>query len=599
MNAQHLASFVTDTTHAIDRVSVQAMDNILGHTFGVLDHGFIRVIDYMGDDSSVVQAARVSYGTGTEAVQSDTGLINYLLRHEHTTPFEMCLSGDTRVPHFSPEGVKTKTYTMKELAEAFEQGGRENSWVKLLRIRTANPATGVVTATRIKRAWKTGTRPVYEVVTKAPFVRRIKMTDNHRVMVPGGGFSTIASGLSVGSIIMLNGVPALPEDVVSEIKDRREKGQTLKQVAEALDVSQSVVFKYGPGKAARKTGFLKKEQGQHTDPRAIARRVKELTICEAIGCEAPADHVHHVDENPHNNDLSNLMGLCAKHHKHAHHLSRLERTVGGEIESITYVGEEDVYDLETVDPNHTFVAEGIVVHNCEIKLHVKLPVFVARQWIRHRMANVNEYSARYSILDKEFYFPDPDDLAPQSKDNKQGRAGTYDQQMKDSISYVLKEGAEEAYGDYQLLIQEGDDPAADDYGYGLARELGRMVLPTNIYTQWYWKTDLHNLMRFMRLRADSHAQKEIRVYAEMIERIVAEWTPATFEAYQNYIKDVMKFSSKELETLALIMNTEQGRIMINVLKKMDVSMLQDVGTFSKGEWKEFLVKLESIEKRFK
>ena len=325
MNSPILASYVTDSTHAIDRVSVQAMDNILGHTFGVLDHGFIRVIDYMGDDSSVVQAARVSYGTGTETVQSDTGLINYLLRHEHTTPFEQC----------------------------------------------------------------------------------------------------------------------------------------------------------------------------------------------------------------------------------------------------------------------------------SIKLHVKLPIFVARQWIRHRMANVNEYSARYSILDKEFYFPDPDDLAPQSKDNKQGRAGTYDQKVKDDIMMVLRQNAEETYGDYEILIQEGIDPAQDDYGHGLARELSRMVLPTNIYTQWYWKTDLHNLMRFMRLRADSHAQKEIRVYAEMIERIVAEWTPATFEAYQNYIKDVLKFTSKELEALALVMNTEQGKIMIDVLKKLDVSMLQDVGTFSKGEWKEFLVKLESVEKRFK
>lgn len=321
MNAQHLAAFVTDTTHAIDRVSVPAMDNILGHTFSVLDHGFIRVIDYMGDDSSVVQAARVSYGTGTEAVQSDTGLINYLLRHDHTTPFEMC----------------------------------------------------------------------------------------------------------------------------------------------------------------------------------------------------------------------------------------------------------------------------------EIKLHVKLPVFVARQWIRHRMANINEYSARYSILDREFYIPEAENLAVQSTDNKQGRGEVLSPEQAREVQQWLLREANSAYDAYLDVIK----PVENGGHYGLARELARMNLPTNIYTQWYWKTDLHNLMRFMRLRADSHAQKEIRVYAEMIERIVAEWTPATFEAYQNYIKDVMKFSSKELEALALIMNTEQGRIMINVLKKMDVSMLQDIGTFSKGEWKEFLVKLEGIEKRFK
>lgn len=534
-----------DTSMAITRTTVPALDETLGHAYPVLDHGFIRTIDYLGDDAAIVQAARVSYGKGTKSVSQDEGLLRYLMRNWHSTPFEMCLSGDTRVPHFSPEGVKTKTYTMKELAEAFEQGGRENSWVKLLRIRTANPATGVVTATRIKRAWKTGTRPVYEVVTKAPFVRRIKMTDNHRVMVPGGGFSTIASGLSVGSIIMLNGVPALPEDVVSEIKDRREKGQTLKQVAEALDVSQSVVFKYGPGKAARNTGFLKKEQGQHTDPRAIAHRVKELTICEAIGCEAPADHVHQVDENPHNNDLSNLMGLCTKHHKHAHHLSRLERAVGGEIESITYVGEEDVYDLETVDPNHTFVAEGVVVHNCELKLHVKLPIFVARQWIRHRTANVNEMSARYSILDNEFYIPAPHDLAAQSQVNNQGRGTVLTGTEAQTVLDMLRDEAARSYSTYEELMRE--DPEAGKLG--LARELARMNLPTNIYTQWYWKVDLHNLFHFLRLRADAHAQFEIRAYAEVICDIVKSWVPLAYSAFEDYRLNAVTMSSMEIEAL--------------------------------------------------
>ena len=565
-----------DKTLAIKRETSPFLDEILGWAFPVLDHGFVRVVSYMGDDHAIDSAARMSYGEGTKRKNEAQGLINYLMGHHHTSPFEMCLSGDTRVPHFSPEGVKTKTYTMKELAEAFEQGGRENSWVKLLRIRTANPATGVVTATRIKRAWKTGTRPVYEVVTKAPFVRRIKMTDNHRVMVPGGGFSTIASGLSVGSIIMLNGVPALPEDVVSEIKDRREKGQTLKQVAEALDVSQSVVFKYGPGKAARKTGFLKKEQGQHTDPRAIARRVKELTICEAIGCEAPADHVHHVDENPHNNNLSNLMGLCAKHHKHAHHLSRLERTVGGEIESITYVGEEDVYDLETVDPNHTFVAEGVVVHNCEIKLHVKLPVFVARQWIRHRTANVNEYSARYSILDNEFYIPEIQEITTQSTTNKQGRGEMLDGVLASEIRSKMQAHSQLSYNLYEWLLSEDVD---------LTRELARINLPPNIYTQWVWKTDLHNLFHFLMLRADPHAQKEIRDYAELLEWIVMGWVPMAWDAYRVYRKGAISFSAHEA-------------LMIRAALAMPVLSGENKPTWadmlSKREWKAFIQKIEHI-----
>ena len=564
----------------LERPSVKAMDAILGEATPILDHGFVRLIDYMGDQAAIVQAARVSYGKGTKAVSEDRGLLRYLLRRRHTTPFEMCLSGDTRVPPFSPDGVTVKTYSMKELADAFDQGGRENSWVKLLRIRTVNPDTGVVTSTKIKRAWKTGVRTVYEVVTKAPFVRRIKVTDNHRIMVPGGGFSTIASGLSVGSIIMLNGVPALARDVVTEIQSRRSKGQTIKHVAEALDVSESVVFKYTPGKAERERGFFKKLEGAHADPRAIARRVKELTICKAIGCEAVADHAHHVDENPHNNDVQNLMGLCAKHHKHAHHLSRLERTVGGEIESIAYVGEEDVYDLETLDPNHTFVAEGVVVHNCEIKLHVKLPVFVARQWIRHRTANVNEYSARYSILDREFYIPAVGDIAKQSTVNMQGREEGVDDLSAEEIRAILIADSNRAYDSYEEMT--------DDEGYGLARELARINLPVNVYTQWYWKVDLHNLLHFLSLRADPHAQMEVRVYADAICDIVRAWVPDVWEAFEDYTLCARRFSRQEMEVLhALIAKAEQGTAP-NFLK--DLVGLTDL---SKREQGELLSKLET------
>jgi thymidylate synthase (FAD) len=125
-----------------------------------------------------------------------------------------------------------------------------------------------------------------------------------------------------------------------------------------------------------------------------------------------------------------------------------------------------------------------------------------------------------------------------------------------------------------------------------------MVLPTNIYTQWYWKTDLHNLIRFMKLRADPHAQLEIRKYAEVIENLVASWVPSTFTAYMNYIKQSMSFSAKEAQALALIMNTNQGRIMIDVLRKMDVEKLAGGFNFSIGEWKEFLVKIDNVEKHF-
>jgi len=317
-----------DTSCALERLSVPALDQVLGHAFPVLDHGFIRIIDYMGNDSSVIQAARTSYGSGTKEKNSDEGLIHYLLRHEHTTPFEMC----------------------------------------------------------------------------------------------------------------------------------------------------------------------------------------------------------------------------------------------------------------------------------ELKLHVKLPIFVARQWIRHRMANVNEYSGRYSVLDREFYIPDADKIAKQSSTNKQGRGEIFDDDLANEIRAVMQQNAEECYSDYQLLHLEGDFKDDDGFsisGYGVSRELSRIVLPANIYTQWYWKTDLHNLLRFMRLRADSHAQYEIRAYAETIEHIVASWVPQTFHAYMQYQKNSVRFSDIEMDSLATILNTEQGRIMINAVKQLDTTSLPPNKTVSKGEWKEFLDKLTKIEARFK
>ncbi|MDA0924933.1 MAG: FAD-dependent thymidylate synthase, partial [Proteobacteria bacterium] len=155
---------------------------------------------------------------------------------------------------------------------------------------------------------------------------------------------------------------------------------------------------------------------------------------------------------------------------------------------------------------------------CEVKFHVKLPVFVARQWIRHRTANVNEYSARYSILDREFYIPAPEHLAAQSTVNNQGRGAVLEGEEAARVLEMLKADAGRAYDNYEAMLSQ-------DGQQGLARELARMNLPANIYTQWYWKVDLHNLLHFLRLRADAHAQYEIRVYADLMCKLVADWVP--------------------------------------------------------------------------
>ncbi|GBR46530.1 FAD-dependent thymidylate synthase [Gluconobacter roseus] len=163
---------------------------------------------------------------------------------------------------------------------------------------------------------------------------------------------------------------------------------------------------------------------------------------------------------------------------------------------------------------------------CEIKFHVKLPVFVARQWIRHRMASVNEYSARYSILDREFYLPALDQVAAQSSSNRQGRSEALDPETAHQVLEILRRDASQCYDDYESLL--------NPEGTGLARELARMNLTLNTYTQWYWKIDLHNLMHFLALRADPHAQYEIRVYAEKMIEILKAWVPATATAFEEY-----------------------------------------------------------------
>lgn len=172
---------------------------------------------------------------------------------------------------------------------------------------------------------------------------------------------------------------------------------------------------------------------------------------------------------------------------------------------------------------------------CEIKFHVKLPVFVARQWIRHRTANVNEYSARYSILDREFYIPQPDQLAAQSVANRQGRGEVLQGDEATRVLALLRDDAAQCYDHYEeMLNEDADGNPRDPERPGLARELARMNLPLNIYTQWYWKVDLHNLLHFLSLRADPHAQYEIRVYAEAMLDMVRRWLPIACEAFEDY-----------------------------------------------------------------
>jgi len=212
---------------------------------------------------------------------------------------------------------------------------------------------------------------------------------------------------------------------------------------------------------------------------------------------------------------------------------------------------------------------------CEIKYHIKLPIFIARQWIRHRTANVNEYSARYSILDKEFYLPSPEHLAAQSKNNRQGRGDILEGEQAKKVLDLLKNDAEQTYNNYETMLNEKyDGTVIDESTSGLARELARMNLTLNTYTQWYWKTDLLNLMNFLRLRADHHAQYEIRAYADTMLETVKKWVPITYEAFMDYRVGGTEVSSK-------------GKKIIQKLIKGEKVNIEDSG-LSKREWNELM-----------
>ena len=213
---------------------------------------------------------------------------------------------------------------------------------------------------------------------------------------------------------------------------------------------------------------------------------------------------------------------------------------------------------------------------CEIKYHIKLPIFVARQWIRHRTANVNEYSARYSILDKEFYLPSKENLAAQSSSNRQGRGELINGKQADNILNILKKDAEQTYANYELMLNEKyDGTTIEENNKGLARELARMNLTLNTYTQWYWKIDLLNLLSFLSLRADIHAQYEIRAYANVMIDSLKKWVPITFEAFMDYRVGGMELSGKGKAVIQKMMKGEKCNFGTSNLSKREWNELME------------------------
>jgi thymidylate synthase (FAD) len=192
---------------------------------------------------------------------------------------------------------------------------------------------------------------------------------------------------------------------------------------------------------------------------------------------------------------------------------------------------------------HTSPFEQVV-----LTFHTKMPVFVARQWVRHRTARLNEISGRYSVMKDEFYVPSGDDIALQSEDNKQGRSSdALPKEQQEAIREQFRRGQSDAYASYSKLLDDG-----------IAREVARINLPLSLYTEWYWQIDLHNLFRFLKLRMDPHAQKEIREYATTIFTITKKVCPAACASFETHILGSVRFSSEEFEAVRELLGAEEG-----------------------------------------
>ena len=213
---------------------------------------------------------------------------------------------------------------------------------------------------------------------------------------------------------------------------------------------------------------------------------------------------------------------------------------------------------------------------CEIKLHVKLPIFIARQWIRHRTANINEYSARYSILEDEFYIPKVKNLSVQSTNNKQGRGDKIDEALAKDILKKLKEDAARCYNNYTWMLNEESSDVYDKSRAGLSRELARINLTLNTYTEWYWKTDLHNFMHFLQLRADSHSQYEIREYGDSLLKILKLWMPITYDAFLSYRHESAQLSKESLLVLKKMIAGKKVSFNSSKLSKREWTELMDL-----------------------
>jgi len=629
----------------LTRPQAPNLDEILGKPLEVLDQGFVRVVDYMGNDAAVVQAARVSYGEGTKSVSDDRGLIRYLLRHHHSTPFEMCelklhvrvpmdawrqwirhrtacLAEGTEVYFDLPSGVKRRGNQLYKLrieeiwrrCQPTENRSRPDKQrnpyfrrdrLRQMQLRQVNEDSLAIQHTGIVDVFRNGPRPVFRFHLSDG--KSIEATADHRFLFRDG-WSTFKeranlverSGIAFWDRgdyhLHVNGrdIGAMPPFRDREWLDTQYNQRKLKieDIAAMCGVSYHTIRKWlrvhslqhakggrskEPWNKGRSYNLGRRRMteehlaslrrarsgaasnfwrgGRSTDREAIGRWTTQVAravherngftcqFCHARTGDLHCHHVVPVSADPTRaRDISNLTSLCAACHRRiqGHELEFVEALGGPPVQTewvprprkawnrltitrtvqvvnIEYVGRKETYDLEVRGPYHNFIANGIVTHN-----------------------SVNETSTRYSIAIDAAQRTAADAWRRQASSNRQGSEGTFDATAGAVLSRQEAELQERARAVYQERLDRG-----------VAREQARKDLPLCTYTEAYWKIDLHNLLHFLSLRMDAHAQQEIRDYATVIgEQIVARWVPLVWEAFQDYRFGAHTLSRVEWEILA-------------------------------------------------
>lgn len=490
----------------LTRPSVPALDAILGQPFPVLDDGFVRLLDYMGDDAAVVQAARISYGAGTRRVHEDRGLIRYLMRHSHTTPFEMCeiklhvrvpmdvwrqwirhrtacLAEGTEIYFDLPGGIRRRgnqLYKLKieEIWERFQPTCNKTrpdkqkepyfrrDHIRAMRLRQVNEDTLEVQHTRIVDVYKNGKKSIFRMTLADG--KQIECTCDHRFLF-SDGWHTLADATGLHE---QNGKAIWnPRDYYLYTNGFVMEAPVLYQNREWLNGRYNVRGQY----AAQFSGVVVKTAWKKR-PRVAWNK---LTLAKLI-----------------------------------------------RIEKCEFIGYKETYDIEVEGPYHNFVANGIVTHN-----------------------SVNEYSTRYSIAIDAAQRTLPDEWRRQSTANRQGSSGSLPAALGERLSAAEQELQQRARAVYEARLAAG-----------VAREQARKDLPLSTYTEAYWKIDLHNLLHFLHLRMDAHAQREIRAYAMILgEEIVAQWVPIVWEAFLDYRRHAVQLSRLEVEIVSALNSHDPER----------------------------------------